>query len=107
MKVAAIASRCFVVASLLYCCAEARRCPVFHAAVGTQRTGCYIVVLKDATSGEQFQAVLDKVVGMAEDTKLYGRVSVVAKAFTVKLSSDALYKVCHHMLISNLTLYTL
>ncbi len=82
-----------VVATLLCCSTEARKCPVLHASGDAQRTGCYIVVLKEATTSEEFKSVLDRVVDMAEDAKLYGSVSTVAKAFTVKLSPGALLEV--------------
>ena len=69
---------------------EARRCPVLHAAGDAEKSGCYIVVLKQATSAAEFQSVLHRVVQMADGARVYGSVTRVAKAFTVKLSAYAL-----------------
>lgn len=72
---------------------------MLYAAGDAQRTGCYIVVLKEATTSKEFKDVLDRVVGMAEDAKLYGSVTMVAKAFTVKLSLEALEEVRHYFVV--------
>ena len=87
---------CLLVAVALLGATEARRCPVLHATEDTEKTGCYIVVLKQATTAAKFQSVLQKVVQMADGAKLYGSVTRVAKAFTVKLSSYALHAVSPH-----------
>ena len=75
---------------------EARRCPVLHATGDAEKTGCYIVVLKQATTAARFQSVLQQVVQMADGAKVYGSITRVAKAFTVKLSSYALHAVSTH-----------
>ena len=60
------------------------------------KTGCYIVVLKEETSHEMFQSIVSQVVQMSTDAQVHGSVERVAKAFTVKLSDDALQVVnCH------------
>ena len=84
---------CFFVAVALLGATEARRCPVLHATGNAEKTGCYIVVLKQATTAAKFQSVLQQVVQMADGAKVYGSVTRVAKAFTVKLSSYALHAV--------------
>lgn len=58
-------------------------------AIESEKTGCYIVVLNKATTAENFTNILDKVLEMSEDAKVYGSVQKVAKAFTVKLSEIA------------------
>ena len=85
---------CLLIAATVLSAVKAQgQCPVLHAAEGAERTGCYIVVLKKATSAEEFQSVLRRVVGMADDAKVYGIVRNIAKAFTVKLSQEALQQV--------------
>lgn len=89
----AVFTCCFLVAFALLGATEARRCPVLHATGNAEKTGCYIVVLKQATTAAKFQSVLQQVVQMADGAKVYGSVTRVAKAFTVKLSSYALHAV--------------
>ena len=95
MKLATrVASCILLIAAVFLNVAESRRrCPVLHAASGSQKTGCYIIVLKEATSAEDFQEVLAKVVKVADSAKVYGMVQRIAKAFTVKLTSYALHSV--------------
>ena len=66
--------------------------PLFRANGASERdkTGCYIVVLKEETSHEMFQSIVSQVVQMSSDAQVHGSVERVAKAFTVKLSDDAL-----------------
>ena len=59
-------------------------------AADSDKTGCYIVVLKDSTTHERFMDIKSQVVSMTEDDKLHGSVEAVVKAFTVKLSDHAL-----------------
>ena len=59
-------------------------------AAESEKTGCYIVVLKDDTTLERFQSIISEVVSMSMDAKLHGSVQRIAKAFTVKLSDHAL-----------------
>lgn len=67
------------------------KCPLLRAtgASESEKTGCYIVVLNKATTAENFTNILDKVLEMSEDAKVYGSVQKIAKAFTVKLSEIA------------------
>ena len=65
-----------------------KKCPLLKATGASEedKTGCYIVVLNNATTADKFQEILGKVLNMSEDAKVYGSVQRVAKAFTVKLS---------------------
>ena len=75
------------------------KCPLLKAtgAAESEKTGCYIVVLNKATTAENFTIILDKVLEMSEDAKVYGSVQKVTKAFTVKLSEIAVETVsCIH-----------
>ena len=67
------------------------KCPLLRAtgAEESEKTGCFIVVLNKATTAENFTNILDKVLEMSEDAKVYGSVQRIAKAFTVKLSEIA------------------
>lgn len=76
------------------------KCPLLKAtgATESEKTGCYIVVLNKATTAENFTNILDKVLEMSEDAKVYGSVQKIAKAFTVKLSEIAVEAVsCIHI----------
>ena len=72
--------------------AVAKQCPLMLAGEGEEKTGCYTVVLKPATSHERMMDIIDSVkqIKGAEDSKMYGVVEEVIKAFTVKLSQDSL-----------------
>ena len=59
-------------------------------AADSDKTGCYIVVLKEDTTHERFLAIKSQVVSMTEDEKLHGSVEAIVKAFTVKLPDHAL-----------------
>ena len=59
-------------------------------AADSDKTGCYIVVLKDGTTHERFMAIKSHLVSMTEDEELHGSVEAVVKAFTVNLSDHAL-----------------
>ena len=69
--------------------------PLFKASGASERdkTGCYIVVLKEETTHEMFQSILSQVVQMSTDVKLHGSAERLVKAFTVKLSNEALHEV--------------
>lgn len=84
---------CLVLLGLAVGCA-ARRCPLLHAAEGVNKTGCYIVVLRQATTPEKFDEILQTATNMAEESRAYGVVRTVSKAFTVKLSAYSLNLVC-------------
>ena len=68
----------------------ARRCPLLHAEQSANKTGCYIVVLKKATTPEKFTEILQRATSMADEHKVYGVVQTVSKAFTAKLSPYSL-----------------
>ena len=72
--------------------AAASTCPLLLAsgAEDSDKTGNYIVVLKDETTHERFEDIKSKVVSMTEDEEVHGSVETVVKAFTVKLSDRAL-----------------
>lgn len=61
-----------------------------HGVPDSEKTGSFVVVLKENTHLERFQSIIHEVVQMSEDTKLHGSVQSIAKAFTVKLSHNAL-----------------
>ena len=84
---------CLLLLVLAVGCA-ARRCPLLHAAEGENKTGCYIVVLRQATTQEKFNEILQTATSMAEESRVYGVVRTVSKAFTVKLSAYSLNLVC-------------
>ena len=56
-------------------------------------TGCYIVVLEDTTTLEEFQQIVSQVKNVSIDRKVYAVVKNVQKAFTVKLSTHVLTEV--------------
>ena len=68
------------------------KCPLLRAtgATESEKTGCYIVVLSKTTTVENFANILDRVLEMSEDAKVYSSVQKIAKAFTVKLSEIAI-----------------
>ena len=83
-------------------CSAASTCPLLlsSGAADSEKSGYYIVVLKDDTTHERFEEIKSKVVSMTEDEKVHGSVERVVKAFTVKLSQDALTTVSIiHLLI--------
>lgn len=73
------------------------KCPLLRAtgAAESEKTGCYIVVLNKSTTAENFTSILERVLKMSEDAKVYGSVQKVAKAFTVKLSEIAVETVSY------------
>ena len=95
MKLATNIAGCIIIAVFLSVAESRSRCPVLHASSDSQKSGCYIIVLKEATSAENFNEVLAKVVKVADDAKVYGMVQRVAKAFTVKLTPYALHLVSY------------
>jgi subtilisin family serine protease len=80
---------CVVLLALAIGC-SARRCPLLHAADTANKTGCYIVVLNKETTHEKLTEILQNATNMAEGNKVYAYVEKISKAFTVKLSADAL-----------------
>ena len=63
-----------------------RRCPLLHAPESANKTGCYIVVLRENTTDEKVAELLQRTSSVAEEHKVYGFIQNVAKAITVKLS---------------------
>ena len=59
----------------------------------SDKSGYYIVVLRDETTHDTFQDICSWVVQISTDTQLHGSVEGLVKAFTVKLSDDALHAV--------------
>lgn len=59
-------------------------------APSSDKTGYYIVVLREDTSLETFQNILSQVAPISMDAHIHGSVQRVMKAFTVKLSDHAL-----------------
>ena len=70
--------------------ASARHCPLLHAPDSANKTGCYIIVLKENTTSEKVVEVLQRATSLAEGNKVYGFVQYVSKAFTLKLSAYSL-----------------
>ena len=56
----------------------------------SQKTGYYIVGLKDDTTSEQFQSITSQAASLSVEKKVHGAVQTVVKAFTVKLSDQSL-----------------
>ena len=69
------------------------RKPVIRSPRNVPTTGCYIVVLKETTTLEEFQQILSRVKEVSVDRKVYAAVKNVQKAFTVKLSAEVLEEV--------------
>lgn len=70
--------------------ATARRCPLLHASETANKTGCYIISVAKETTPERLQEILQIVISVADDNKLYGFVEHVTKAITAKLSDYSL-----------------
>ena len=65
-------------------------CPVLLQPAGTATTGCYFIVLKQQTSNEEMDELMDTISQLSEDSKVHSFVKKVSKAFTVKLSPESL-----------------
>ena len=89
----------FPVAALLFfqsvSCSVATLSPLLLAsgAANSDKTGYYIVVLKEDITHERFKDIISQVVPLSEDAELHGSVERIVKAFTVKLSEHALNSV--------------
>ena len=59
----------------------------------SDKSGYYIVVLRDDTTHDMFEDVVSRVIPISTDVQLHGSVEGLVKAFTVKLSDDALHVV--------------
>ena len=79
-------------------CSGATLSPLLLAsgAADSDKTGYYIVVLKEDTTHERFKDIISQVVPLSDDAELHGSVERIAKAFTVKLSEHALNSVSIH-----------
>ena len=76
---------------------ECRR--VIRAAEHAEKSGCYIVKLRNDTTHEVFERTLESAQSRSDDFKIYARSEGVYKFFTVKLSDTALDEVlfsCMH-----------
>ena len=73
----------------------ARQCPLLLARDGAMKTGCYITMLKPETSHERMLDIVGEAQHMCDDSKLYGMVERLAKAFTMRLSKTALNAVSY------------
>ena len=71
---------------------EGTLCPLLRAAreASSEKTGSYIVVLKEETSHEMYLNIKAQVELLSTDQKLHGYTEKVAKAFTVRLTDFAL-----------------
>ena len=67
---------------------------VIHAPPGSDKTGCYMVKLKDDTSHDEFEKLTEKLLEESSDHHIFGKVEgSVSKIITVKLSEEAVDKV--------------
>ena len=66
---------------------SARRCPLLRAADSANKTGCYIVVLREETSQDKVVEILHEATNLAE---VYGIVNVLNKAFILNQSAYSL-----------------
>ncbi len=69
--------------------------PLFRAARDADKTGLYIILLKQSTSDEEFRDLRRRAVLLSNDKRLYCSVETVEKAFTLKLNviaRDEVYK---------------
>ena len=74
--------------------------PVLRAAAGvadSEKTGCYVVVLKKGSNDSTFQSVQERLLDLSRDSRLYGSVRKVVKAVTVALNDSMLHKVSHFL----------
>lgn len=77
--------------------------PVLRAAAGvaeSEKTGCYVVVLKKGSNYSTFQSVQERLLDLSSDSRLYGSVHKVVKAVTVALNDSMLDKVSSIVLYS-------
>ena len=68
-------------------------CPVLRAASDvsdTDKTGCFVVVLKKESNDSTFEALQSKLLELSKDAHLYGAVRNIAKALTVSLNDSSL-----------------
>ena len=68
---------------------ELRR-PVLRKPLGSRWTGCYFIVLKDKTTEDEMQDLMNTVSKLATGGMIYNMVHKISKAFTVKLSPYSL-----------------
>ena len=80
---------------------EGALCPLLRAAkaASSEKTGSYIVVLKEETSHEMYLKIKAQIEQLSTDQKLHGSTEKVAKAFTVRLTDYALNTVSKPLII--------
>lgn len=93
MKPLFLATAFLCLCSILPSVYPRQKCPLLHAPEGAEKTGCYLVLMKEATPMKMYKSVMERVVNVSEGNKLYGSVQRVAMAFSVKLSTSALHEV--------------
>ena len=73
----------------------------------SDKSGYYIVVLRDDTTHDMFQDIISRVLPVSMDVQLHGSVEGLVKAFTVKLSDEALQvvSILYFALLSLLTYF--
>lgn len=66
---------------------------VIRAVQHAEKSGCYIVKLRNDTTHEVFERTLENALNRSEDYKVYAKSEGVFKFFTVKLPDTALDEV--------------
>ena len=74
------------------------RKPLFRAARDAEKTGRYIVVLRDDVEDQQFDEILFRAVSLSNNKRAYGVIKTVEKAFTLKLNKISLEQVKNNFL---------
>ena len=78
-------------------CVQGKR--VIRAAeLQAEKTGAYIVKLRQQTSHDDFEQTLQKAQSLSDDERVYAKHEGVFKFFTVKLSGKALDEVFMYMM---------
>lgn len=85
---------CFVVLLVIWWCRESSQdlSPVLRVTgvADSDKTGCYVVVLKKETNSSSFESVKMTLLELSKDSRLYGSVEKVAKAITISLNDSSL-----------------
>ena len=66
---------------------------VIRAVEHAEKSGCYIVKLRNDTTHEVFERTLERALGRSDDFKIYAKSEGVFKFFTVRLPETALDEV--------------
>lgn len=56
----------------------------------SDKTGCYVVVLKNDSNGSTFDAVKSVLLDLSKDSRLYASVEKITKAITVAVNDSSL-----------------